>query len=121
MLSLKRRRILRERAEAGPARVTAARDFVAAIQNAEAALGALREANNRFYRSDQQAEQASLSSLRSARERTFAFLVSADIIAEAPLIARALNLKIAAGRQMPLVDWIEHTSQLDIAETEAAA
>jgi len=116
--SLKRRKVLRGRAEAAPERIQAAKDLVAAFRAAEEALSEMKAANDKFYRSEQQAEQASLSALRRDRERLFAFFTSADILAEAPHLARVLGLRIAGGRQMPLVAWIEHTTKLDLAETE---
>lgn len=115
--SLKRRRVEKERAEAVPQRERAARDFVAAIREAEAALEALRAANDRFYRSDVQAEQANLNELRRSRERMFQFTAAKDVVAEAPMLARLLGVKVAPTQAMPFVDYIAHTSALDLHAT----
>jgi hypothetical protein len=112
--SLKRRRIEKERTEAVPQRERAARDFVAAIREAEGALEALRAANDRFYRSDVQHEQANLDELRRSRERMFQFTAAKDVQAEAPMLARLLGLKVAPTQAMPFVDYIAHTSALDL-------
>ncbi len=112
--SLKRRRIEKERAEAVPQRERAARDFVAAIREAEGALEALKAANDRFYRSDVQHEQAALNELRRSRERMFQFTAAKDVQAEAPMLARLLGLKVAPTQAMPFLDYIAHTSALDL-------
>lgn len=112
--SLKRRRIEKERAEAVPQRERAARDFVAAIREAEGALEALKAANDRFYKSDVQHEQAALNELRRSRERMFQFTAAKDVQAEAPMLARLLGLKVAPTQAMPFVDYIAHTSALDL-------
>lgn len=112
--SLKRRRIEKERAEAVPQRERAARDFVTAIREAEGALEALKAANDRFYRSDVQHEQANLNELRRSRERMFQFTAAKDVQAEAPMLARLLGLKVAPTQAMPFVDYITHTSALDL-------
>src|SRR3546814_9715842 len=52
LVSLKRRRILRGREEAVAERHQAARDFVAAIREAEGAMEAIKAANDKLYRSD---------------------------------------------------------------------
>ncbi|MGU3389837.1 hypothetical protein [Sphingomonas sp. M1A8_2b] len=118
--SLKRRKIMREREEAVGLRETAARDFVAALREAEAALNALRGANDKFYRSDVAAEQVGLQELRGSRERMFAFHAARDVVAEAPHLARVLNVKVTPVQTMPLVDWIQHTSSLDLKLVEPA-
>ncbi len=112
--SLKRRRIDKERADAVPQRERAARDFVAAIREAEAALDAMKEANDRFYRSDVQHEQAALNELRRSRERMFQFTAAKDVVAEAPRLARLLGVKVAPTQAMPFVDFVIHTSTLDL-------
>lgn len=112
--SLKRRRIEKERAEAVPQRERAARDFVTAIREAEGALEALKAANDRFYKSDVQHEQASLNELRRSRERMFQFTAAKDVQAEAPMLARLLGLKVAPTQAMPFVEYIAHTSALDL-------
>ncbi|HKX80104.1 MAG TPA: hypothetical protein VJM34_16435 [Novosphingobium sp.] len=111
--SLKRKRIERERMDAVGERERAARDFVAAIREAEAALDAIRDANDKLYRSDVQAEQLALDDLRRARERMFAFVVAKEVVAEAPVLARALCVRVAPTQMMPFVDFINHTSALD--------
>lgn len=115
ILSLKRRRTLKEREEAVPQRERAARDFVAAIREAEAALDALKAANDRFYRSDVQHEQVELNELRRSRERMFQFTAAKDVAAEAPHLTRLLGLKVAPTQAMPFIDFIIHTSGLDLA------
>lgn len=112
--SLKRRRIEQERAEAVPQRERAARDFVAAIREAEGALEALKAANDRFYRSDDQAEQANLNELRRSRERMFQFTAAKDVQAEAPMLARLLGLKVAPTMAPPFIDFVVQTSALDL-------
>ena len=112
--SLKRKRIEKERIEAVPQRDRAARDFVAAVREAEGALEALKAANDRFYRSDVQAEQLSLSDLRRSRERMFQFTAAKDVAAEAPMLARLLGIRVAPTLAMPFVDYVAHTSALDL-------
>lgn len=116
ILNMKRKRILKEREDAVPQRERAARDFVAAIREAEAALDALKAANDRFYRSDIQHEQAALSEVRRARERMFQFTAAKDVAAEAPNLSRLLGLKVAPTQAMPFVDFVIHTSKLDLGE-----
>jgi len=118
--SLKRRRIERERTEAVGERHRAARDFVTAIREAEAALDAIKEANDRLYRSDAQTEQATLNELRRARERMFSFVAAKEVQAEAPRLARLLGLKVAPTQAMPFIDYIAHTSALDLNATVGA-
>lgn len=113
--SLKRRRILAERQEAVVHRDRAARDLVAALREAEAAVEAIRAANDRFYRAADQPTQAILNQLRRDRERTFAFHATAEAVAEAPLLCRILNVRLGTGaRYMPLTEWISHVSNLDL-------
>jgi hypothetical protein len=114
ILSLKRRRVLKEREEAVPQRERAARDFVAAIREAEAALDAMKTANDRFYRSDAQHEQAELNELRRSRDRMFQFTAAKEVVAEAPHLARLLGVKVAPTQAMPFVDFVIHTSKLDL-------
>jgi len=115
LLSLKRRRILSERREAVSQRDSAARDLVAALREAEAAVEALKAANDRFYRAEDQPTQAILNQLRRDRERMFAFHTAAEAIAEAPVLARILGVRIGtATRYMPLVEWINHVSTQDL-------
>src|SRR5690349_12293831 len=117
---LKRRRILREREEAATERSTAAKAFVAALRNAEDALEAMKLANDKFYRSDRQIEQASLSALRRERERLFMFNACGEIVAEAPRLAQLAGLKRLPGRAMPLVAFVEQCTSLDLNEVKAA-
>lgn len=112
--SLKRRRIEKERADAMPQRERAARDFVAAIREAEGALEALKAANDRFYKSDAQHEQAALNELRRSRERMFQFTAAKDVVAEAPMLGRLLGVKVAPTIAMPFVDFVIHTGKLDL-------
>lgn len=112
--SLKRRRMERERFEAVGERDRATRDFVAAIREAEAALDALKVANDKLYRGDSQAEQAAMNELRNARERMFAFTVAKEVAAEAPRLTRALGFRVAPTQAMPLIEYIAHTSALDL-------
>lgn len=114
MLNFKRKRILRERAEAVEERLAAAKAFVAGIREAEEALAAMKAANDKFYRSDKQAEQAALSSIRRGRERVFVFHVVRELVAEAPLLARMLELRASVTGAMPLVPFIEHTNSHDL-------
>jgi hypothetical protein len=114
MLSFKRKRILRERTEAVDERLAAAKAFVAGIREAEAALATMKAANDKFYRSDNQAEQAALASVRRGRERVFIFHVVRELVAEAPMLARMLELRVSVTGAMPLVAFVEHTSQLDV-------
>jgi hypothetical protein len=113
LFSLKRRRILRGREEAVAERHQAARDFVAAIREAEAALEAIRAANDKLYRSDIRGEQEILSSLRSGRERTFAFHASKEIASIAPLLTRALGVRVAHVQAPSFLDFIAATSAAD--------
>src|SRR3546814_15460047 len=106
LVSLKRRRILRGREEAVAERHQAARDFVAAIREAEGAMEAIKAANDKLYRSDLVAEQSFLSELRSGRERTFNFHLAKEVEAEAPLLARALGIRVARVQAPSLVDFI---------------
>src|SRR3546814_19423821 len=110
LVSLKRRRILRGREEAVAERHQAARDFVAAIREAEGAMEAIKAANDKLYRSDLVAEQSFLSELRSGRERTFTFHLAKEVEAEAPLLARALGIRVAPVQAPSLVDFIAATS-----------
>lgn len=111
--SLKRRRIERERVEAVGERERAARDFVTAIREAEAALEAIKLANDKLYRSDNQAEQVSLDQMRQARERMFAFVMAKEVAAEAPRLARGLCVKVAPTQAPPFIEYIASTSALD--------
>lgn len=121
LISLKRKRIMSERREAVGQRHAAARDLVSALREAEAAVEALKSANDRFYRSDVQAEQAGLSSLRRSRERMFAFLTAGELIAEAPILSRILGLRVSVARPMPLIEWVDHTSNLDLGDAGGGA
>jgi FMN-dependent NADH-azoreductase len=114
ILNMKRKRIHKEREEAVPQRERAARDFVAAIREAEAALDALKAANDRFYRSDVQHEQAELNDLRRSRDRMFQFTAAKDVVAEAPMLARLLGVKVAPTQAMPFIDFVIHTGKLDL-------
>lgn len=114
ILSLKRKRLVREREEAIPQRERAARDFVAAIREAEAALDALKLANDRFYKSDIQHVQAELNELRRSRERMFQFTAAKEVVAEAPHLARLLGVKVVPTQAMPFVDFVMHTAKLDL-------
>ncbi len=121
LISLRRKRIMSERREAVGQRHAAARDLVAALREAEAAVEALKSANDRFYRSDVQAEQAGLSSLRRSRERMFAFLTAGELIDEAPILSRILGLRVSVARPMPLIEWVDHTSKLDLGDAGGGA
>ena len=114
ILNMKRKRIHKEREDAVPQRERAARDFVAAIREAEAALDALKAANDRFYRSDVQHEQAELNELRRSRDRMFQFTAAKDVVAEAPHLARLLGVKVAPTQAMPFIDFVMHTGKLDL-------
>lgn len=114
ILNMKRKRIHKEREDAVPQRERAARDFVAAIREAEAALDALKAANDRFYRSDVQREQAELNELRRSRDRMFQFTAAKDVVAEAPHLARLLGVKVAPTQAMPFIDFVIHTGKLDL-------
>lgn len=120
MLSFKRKRMDRERQEAIGERSRAVRDFQKAIREAEAALEALRTANSKLYRSDVQHEQLGLTELRQSRERMFAFVTAKEVVAEAPLLARILALRVAPTQAMPMVDWVDHVSRLDLASMQPA-
>lgn len=119
LVSLKRKRIMREREEAVIERHRAARDFVAAIKEAEGALEAIRAANNKLYRSDLAREQSTLSELRNGRERTFAFVLGKEVTAEAPLLARALGVRVSHALSPSFVDFITTTSEADFAAIAA--
>lgn len=115
LISLKRRRIATERQAAVGFRERAARDFVAALREAEAALEAIRTANDQFYRAPDPNQQSTLNDLRQARERMFIFHACAEVIAEAPLLARMTGTRIGSTRAMPLIEWINHISKHDLA------
>lgn len=124
LISLKRKRIARERDEALVARLEAGRDLAAAIREAEAALEALKQANDRLYRSDVTREQVALNDLRRARDRAFAFQVAKECFDEAPRLTKLLGVKVVPVQAPPLVEWIAMTGAQDIAaatdpETEA--
>lgn len=112
--SLKRRRIEKERADAVPQRERAARDFIAAIREAEGALEALKAANDRFYKSDVQHVQADLNELRRSRDRMFQFTAAKDVVAEAPMLGRLLGVKVAPTLAPPFIDFVVSTSALDL-------
>lgn len=114
LISLKRKRIAAERQAAVNFREQAARDFVAAIREAEAALEALKAANDKFYLSDDQRVQSCLNDLRQSRERLFAFHLAKEVAAEAPRLTRALGFRVAPTVAMPFLDFIAHTSKLDL-------
>lgn len=121
LASLKRKRIERERIEAVGERDRAARDFVTAVREAEAALEAIKHANDKLYRSDVQAEQAAFNELRNARERMFSFVAAKEVVAEAPRLARVLGVRVAPTQAMPFIDFIAHTSALDLGAVGQAA
>lgn len=112
-INLKRKRILRGREEAVAERHQAARDFVAAIREAEGAMEAIKAANDKLYRSDLIAEQRMLSDMRMGRERTFGFHVAKEVVAEAPMLARALGVRVAPVQAPSLADYIATTSSDD--------
>ena len=114
LISLKRKRIASERQAAVAFRERAARDFVAALREAEAALEAIRSANDQFYKAPDPEQQSSLNNLRQTRERMFIFHACAELIAEAPLLARMTGTRIGSTRAMPLIDWINHVSKHDL-------
>lgn len=113
LVSLKRRRILRGREEAVAERHQAARDFLAAIREVEGAMEAIKAANDKLYRSDLIAEQKMLSDLRRGRERTFTFHVAKEVVAEAPMLAAALGVRVAPVQAPSLADYIAATSSDD--------
>lgn len=115
LISLKRRRIATERQAAVPRREQAARDFVAALREAQAALETMRSANDQLYRAPDPNQQSTLNDLRQARERMFIFHACAEVIAEAPLLARMTGTRIGSTRAMPLIEWINHISKHDLA------
>lgn len=119
MLNFKRKRILRERAEAVEERLAAAKAFVAGIREAEEALVAMKAANDKFYRSDNAAEQAALVSVRRGRERVFIFHVVRELVAEAPMLARMLELRASVTGAMPLVPFIEHSNSQDLSAIQS--
>ena len=119
LYSLKRRRILRGREEAVAERHQAARDFVAAIREAEAALEAIKIANDKLYKSDISVEQATLSDLRRGREQTFAFHAAKEVETIAPSLARALGVRVARLQAPSFTDFIAATSDADFAAIEA--
>lgn len=114
LISLKRKRIAVERQAAVAFRERSARDFVAAIREAESALEALKAANDKFYLSADERVQASLNSLRRSRERMFAFHAAKEVVSEAPRLAQLLGTRVAPTAAMPFVDFIIHTSKLDL-------
>lgn len=120
LTSLRRKRIETERREAVVQRERAARDLVAAFRESEAAMEAMKDANDRLYRSDVQHIQASLSGLRNSRERMFGFTVAKEMASEAPRLTRLLGVRVAPTISMPLVDFIIHTSVQDLRSTEEA-
>lgn len=114
IMSLKRKRIEKERRDAVPQRERAARDFIAAIREAEEALEEMKAANDRFYKSDQQHVQSCLNELRQSRERMFQFCAAKDVVAEAPRLARLLGVKVAPTIAPPFIEFVNHTSALDL-------
>lgn len=118
-LTRTRRRLLEQREKAAPARLAAAVAFAEALKDAEAALDAMREANNDFYRSDQPAENALLGSLRRERERTFVLHAKHQIAVEAPLLARLLGLRFGPKLSKGLPDWVAHVNALDLTAISA--
>src|SRR3546814_19746343 len=76
-------------------------------------MEAIKAANDKLYRSDLVAEQSFLSELRSGRERTFTFHLAKEVEAEAPLLARALGIRVARVQAPSLVDFIAATSSDD--------
>lgn len=120
LTSLRRRRIETERREAVVARERAARDLVAAFREAEAAMDAMRAANDKLYRSDVSAAHVSLTALRQSRERMFGFTVAKELKTEAPTLTQLLGVRVAATISMPLVDFIIHTSAHDLRQAEEA-
>ena len=118
ILNLKRKRIERERVEAVAESHRAARAFQAAVREVEAALDAIKAANDKLYRSDVQHEQASLSELRRSRERMFAFVTAKEVVAEAPRLARVLGVRVAPTQAMPMLEWVDHVTRLDLASLQ---
>lgn len=115
ILSLKRKRMQHEREGALEQRMTAARDLIAALREAEAALDAIKAANNKLYLSDNQAEQAMLNELRQTRERMFGFVAAKEFEAEAPHLTRLLGIRVAPTQAMPLIEWVSHVGVHDLA------
>lgn len=112
--TLKRRRIAAERQAAVGERHRAALDFVGAVREAEAALEALKAANDRLYRADTPDEQSSINEMRHSRERMFRFVAAKEIVTEAPMLARLLDVRVATTQVMPFPDFVAHTSALDL-------
>ena len=119
MLSVKRRRILREREEAAPERLAAAVAFAEAIRDAEAALDTLRAANGRVYQSDRPTENGLLGSLRGERERTFVLHAQLQIVADAPLLSRLLGLRLGPKPAKSLPEWVAHVNAIDLTAISA--
>jgi hypothetical protein len=117
----KRRRIIQGRTAAAEDRLIAAKDLISAIAEAEDAMGRMKGANDRFYRSEISAEQAALDSLRRDRERMFIFHATAQIVADAPTFARLLGLRVQTPRPMPLEEWVRQINQSDLAAYGLAA
>jgi hypothetical protein len=111
----KRRRIIHNRSAAADDRLRAAKNLVAAVAEAEEAMCAMRAANDKFYRSEIGAEQAALAALRRERERMFLFHLTAQIVVDAPVFARLLGLRVQTPKPMPLVEWVAHVNQIDLA------
>lgn len=121
LVSLKQRRIAKEREAAVAQRESAAKDFATAVREAEAALETLKACNDRFYRSHLPHEQLGLSDLRRTRERMFAFHAAKEVADEAPHLSRLLGLRVTPMQTMPLIEWINHTSKLDLVASGEAA
>lgn len=111
----KRRRIIKGRAEAAEGRLTAAKDFISAIAEAEDAMTRMKTANDKFYRSEIGAEQAALESLRRDREQMFIYHATAQIVADAPAFSRLLGLRVQTPRPMPLEEWVREVNRTDLA------
>lgn len=111
--SLKQRAFTSQRLTAASERYRAAQRFITALDEAEAALEALRLADDRFYTAEHKALQSSANELRQSRERMYSFHVAAEVVREAPRLARLLEVRGGGVSVMPFAEFIAHTSALD--------
>ena len=107
--SFKRRRI-----EAAGERYNAAQRLITALKEANAALDALKVADDRFYKAGRDDQITGASELRQSRERMYAFHIAAELVGEAPRLARLLEVRGGAVGVMPFAEFIAHTSKLDL-------
>lgn len=74
----------------------------------------MKSANDRFYRAADEREQNDLNSLRWSRDRMFRFLAAREVVAEAPSMARLLEVRETGAQCMPFIDFIIQTSGSDL-------